>query len=111
MKPEYWICYVPSSGQGILLGNEAKSFFDRVEFDKCEGYISRIYPEGKDKLIVIDPEVKFGTPTFKGIPIEAMFSQYKSGEPVEIIASYFSISVDETIRILNFANDNLNIAA
>jgi hypothetical protein len=61
-------CYEPSSGQ-VLLTPPAQSFLERVEVDQeGTGVVVRLHPAGKESPVVIDPEVRFGSPSVAGIP-------------------------------------------
>jgi uncharacterized protein (DUF433 family) len=89
----------PVSGQ-ILLTAPADSFLQRVEFEHDE--VVRIRPEGRESPIVIDPEIRFGVATIRGIPTEAIAEQVEAGDPLEMVASDFDLDLSELVAVLNY---------
>jgi uncharacterized protein (DUF433 family) len=81
------------SGQ-LLLTKPAESFLERVEFaTHGDQWAQRIYPAGKSSKVIIDPDFAFGAPTVEGIRTEVLAELVEAGEPIEDIASDFSIDV------------------
>jgi hypothetical protein len=63
LPPELWACVEPQTGVVLLLP-PAESFLERVEFDGDEeGVVVRLRPSGPSSQVMIDPEVRFGSPT------------------------------------------------
>ena len=91
--------WVTSSGQ-ILLTAPAESFLERIDFDQDEAV--RIHPAGRESPIVIDPEVRFGIATVRGIPTEAIADQVEAGDPVESVAQDFGLDLGEVAAVLTY---------
>jgi uncharacterized protein (DUF433 family) len=103
--------YEPHSGVTMLLP-EAERFLTRVEFDDQDsGYVIRMYPAGKSSPVVIDPELRFGSPNVFGVPTEALAEQVRAGDLIENIARDFDLELDAVIAALNYENSSRLIAA
>jgi uncharacterized protein (DUF433 family) len=96
---ELWAMWVADTGQ-IMLTAPAESFLERVEFDNDEA--ARIRPVGFESPIVIDPQIRHGAPTLRGIPTEALADQVRAGDPIEMVAEDFELDLDEVIAALNY---------
>jgi uncharacterized protein (DUF433 family) len=102
LPPELWACVEPQSGVQLLLP-PAESFLERVEFDDpAAGVVVRLYPAGRESPVVIDPEVRFGAPTVRGIPTEAIAEQVRAGDSVESVADDFELSLNLVIAALGY---------
>ena len=88
LPPELWACVEPQSGVMLLLP-PAESFLERVEFDGEEnGVVVRLRPSGPDSAVVIDPEVRFGSPVVSGIPTWTLvINQLNKWQQLEIIVT------------------------
>jgi len=101
---DLWACVEPQSGV-TLLTHPAESFLERVEFDDDEdGVVVRLRPAGKDSPVVIDPEVRFGSPIVGGIPTEALAEQIKGGDSIEVVAADFSLPLETVVAAINYEN-------
>jgi uncharacterized protein (DUF433 family) len=96
---ELWAMWQASNGQ-ILLTAPAESFLERVEFAHDEAI--RIHPAGPESPIVIDPQVRFGMPAVKGIPIDAIVEQIEAGDPIEMVASDFNLDLAEVAAVFSY---------
>ncbi len=74
LPPKFWAAYEPDTGTQMLT-HPAEIFLGRVEFDSGKGDAVRVWPAGQSAPVVIDPLVRFGTPTVAGIPTEALAEQ------------------------------------
>ncbi len=102
LPPELWACVEPQSGVMLLLP-PAESFLERVEFDPAEnGAVVRLRPSGPDSAVVIDPEVRFGSPVVGGIPTETIAEQVDAGDSVESVARDFGLDLATAIDALRF---------
>lgn len=114
LDPEYWgACYVPQSGMAILT-HPAAMFLERVEFDGIgdgDGFAIRLRPVGRTSPVVIDPEIRFGSPTVNGIPTEALAEQVHAGDTIEDVAEDFNLTLDSLIAALDFERTQQNQAA
>ena len=99
LPEELWAMWVAESGQ-ILLTAPAESFLQRVEFD--DGEAARIRPGGTGSPIVIDPQVRFGSASVRGISTEALADQVRAGDPIEMVAVDFDLALDDVIAALSY---------
>ena len=72
--------------------NFIKVFYRNLDFGN-DSLALRLWPLGKDKSVVCDPQHRFGQPTVNGtnINVEALYSLFKAGEPEWFIADLFNI--------------------
>ena len=108
LPEELWAMWEAASGQ-ILLTAPAESFLERVEFERDEAV--RIRPVGHQSPIVIDPLVRFGMATLKGIPTEAISEQVDGGDPIEVVADDFDLEVAEVVAALAYEKPLTVVAA
>jgi len=102
LEPELWACYEPSSGL-VLLTAPAQSSLERVEFEgDADGVIARLRPAGTESPVVIDPEIRFGSPSVRGIPTETLDEMVRAGDSVEIVASGYDLPLDDVIAALDY---------
>lgn len=111
LPPELWAVVEPHSGVMLLLP-PAESFLQGVEFDdEQEGVIVRIRPSGPDSQVVVDPEIRFGSPTVQGIPTETIADQVAAGDSVESVIRDFDLDLARVIDALKFEEANRTRAA
>ncbi len=111
LPPDLWACVEPQSGVQLLLP-AAESFLERVEFNEPKtGIVVRLFPAGPSSPVVIDPEVRFGSPAIKGIPTEAIAEQVRAGDPVESVANDFGLPLSLVIAALGYEDSTLTQAA
>jgi uncharacterized protein (DUF433 family)/DNA-binding transcriptional MerR regulator len=79
-----------------MIGNRFKEF----EYEK--NLAIRWHVGGTAGGVVIDPRISFGAPAVKGVPTWALYGRYKSGEPIEDIASDFVITRADVVKALSF---------
>jgi uncharacterized protein (DUF433 family) len=102
LDPELSPCYEPSSGQ-VLLTPPAQSFLERVEFDQeGTGVVVRLHPAGKESPVIIDPEVRFGSPSVAGIPTDTLDEMVRAGDSIESVAIGYGLSLDDVVAALDF---------
>ena len=86
------IAIVVRSGQQILLTEEAKRFFGKVEFDHAAaGEARRLWPAGQASPVVIDPLVRFGRPTVNGVATDRLWELFDAGESLDEIAAGYDL--------------------
>lgn len=80
-----------------------KLFFKKLEFNDNE-LATRLWPMGKDKSILIDPERKFGHPVInkKNVYPHIIFNHYKAGDPIPYIAHVYELTEDEVNHALEY---------
>jgi len=105
LPEELWAMYQVPGGQ-ILLLPPADAFLRRVVFE--HGEVARLRPLGEESPIVIDPQIRFGMATLKGIPTEAIAEQVEAGDPVEMVAEDFGLQLAEVAQVLDY---ELNLPA
>jgi uncharacterized protein (DUF433 family) len=111
LPPDLWACVEPQTGVMLLLP-PAESFFERVEFDTEEnGVAVRLRPSASDSQVMIDPEVRFGSPTVRGIPTETIAEQVGAGDSIESVAQDFGLDLATVIDALRFEKVNRTYAA
>jgi uncharacterized protein (DUF433 family) len=102
LPPELWACVEPQTGVMLLLP-PAASFLERVEFEaEKTGVVVRLRPSGPDSTVVIDPEVRFGSPTVRGIPTETIAEQVAAGDSVESVTQDFGLDLSAVIDALRY---------
>lgn len=102
LPPNLWACVEPQTGVMLLLP-PAESFLERVEFDaEGAGVVVRVRPSGPDSQVVIDPEVRFGSPSVRGIPTEAIAEQVAAGDSVESVTQDFGLDLPAVIDALRY---------
>ncbi len=89
------IAIVITTGQTIALADEAARFFKKVEFDPPdEGELRRLHPAGLASPVVIDPLVRFGQPSVKGVATERLWELFDAGEALTDIANGYDIPTE-----------------
>lgn len=79
-----------------------KLFFKKLEFTK--GVASRLWPMGKSKPVVVDPDHQFGQPTVEGTNIltSTLYNLKQAGEPVAFIASLYELDEKQVKAAISF---------
>lgn len=84
---ELWLVV---GGDQLVLGNEASSFFERVEFDPVTEEVNRYILLHADEPVTVDPAVAFGVPSIRGVRAESLSELANAGEPAEVIVDIYS---------------------
>ena len=63
-------------------------------FDFKQDVVNRIWPLGKNRQVVIDPNRSFGKPIVnkEGVLVEILFQKYKTEKSFKKVASWFEVS-------------------
>ena len=102
LPSELWAAIEPHTGVTMLLP-PAEAFLERVEFDDDQnGIVVRLHPDGRESPVVIDPEVRFGSPVVHGIPTDALAEQVRAGDSIEAIVKDFNLELDDVIAALRY---------
>jgi len=90
LDQEFWLVMTDQ----LMLTFPGEMFFKRVTWngDVASSYHPHRDPESP---VVIDPRVRFGRPSIRGISTEAIAEQVDSGWSFEEVASDFGIPVDD----------------
>ena len=84
-----------------------KMFSDRLNFEDATkyGFARRWYPNGKEGLVVIDPEISFGRPTLMGtgIPTNNIYDLFLGeNKTIEPVSNWFEIPANEIQAAVQF---------
>lgn len=94
--------YLVQAEEGqMLLAPPVKDFLERVDFDPS-GAVSRLFPLGLKRPVVIDPEVSFGVPQIKGIRTELVAESVAAGESREQAAISWGLGANEVDAALEW---------
>ena len=78
------IAIVIRSGQQILLADDASRFLRKVDFElPDDGEVTRLHPAGRASPVVIDPLIRFGRPSVRGVSTERLWELFDAGEPFD----------------------------
>jgi uncharacterized protein (DUF433 family) len=105
------IAIVVRSGQQVLLADEAKQFFRKVEFDPVGQDANRIRPAGPASPVVIDPLVRFGRPSVSGVSTERLWELSDAGETIEDIVTGYDLPEDEVRAAVAYEEQFRSLAA
>lgn len=74
----------------------------KVEYANDE--ITRFFPLGKNKSIVVDPQIKMGTPVINGTRIntKAIYQLHKAGEKHKVISRMYNLSTKQIKDAIEF---------
>lgn len=88
----------------LSLKDILKSYIERIEFDN-KGLAIRYFPLGKEKSIVVDPQIQNGSPTIKGTRINAktIFLLHEAGDSIKDISYHYDISEEEIKDAIDFS--------
>lgn len=80
---------VQETADQMVWADSIQDFLERVEFapDPAD-YVARLFPLGRDRPVVIDPEVAFGIPQIRGIRTELIAESMKAGGLDEAAGSW-----------------------
>jgi uncharacterized protein (DUF433 family) len=107
---------VSRSGQ-LAMRETLKHLLTRVEWN-VEGIANRFFPvielvpePGNDKIIFLDPSIRFGKPIIagKGVPTAAIASVYEAGDDISDIAEEFNCTSEQVKAAIRF--ESLLLAA
>jgi uncharacterized protein (DUF433 family) len=107
---------VSRSGQ-LAMRETLKHLLTRVEWN-FEGIANRFFPvielvpePGNDKIIFLDPSIRFGKPIIagKGLPTAAIASLYEAGDDISDIAEEFNCTSEQVKAAIRF--ESLLLAA
>ena len=79
------------------------TYIEKIDFNK-EGMAQRFFPIGRDKNIVVDPRIQFGSPTIKGtrIEVDSIISFIQSGESIESTSKTFDLNISQINDALEY---------
>lgn len=68
-----------------------EQFLDKVDFDEA-GIVQRLYPQGPERRVALDPEMTFGLPQVSGVRTETIGEAYATGESIARIAEQWGLT-------------------
>jgi uncharacterized protein (DUF433 family) len=71
-----------------------RQFLDKVDYDP-EAVAQRMYPLGKSRRVVIDPEMVFGIPQVKGVRTETIAEALSESGDEEAIAETWGLELED----------------
>ncbi len=79
-------------------------FCFKIEFDAASQLAERFFPEGEDRMVVVDPRHAFGRPVIAGtnITTEALASLANGGERMEDIADDYGLTLAQIESAIRF---------
>jgi uncharacterized protein (DUF433 family) len=103
LDPKLSIVVIERDGS-LTLTDPALAFLDKVEFDDADGIAERLFPLGRKKAIVLDPDRSFGEPTVPvvGVRTEILAELVAAGEEPERVAEIYSIPVEHVEQAVAF---------
>ena len=104
------LAIVVLSGQTVLLAQEAERFFRKVEFDSQEA-ACRLRPAGTASSVVIDPLVRFGRPSVRGVSTDRLWELHDAGEPLAVIATGYDMPEHDVRAAVAYEEQQRSIAA
>lgn len=103
LDPELSIVVIGRDGS-LTLTDPAVAFLDKVEFDAAEGVAERLFPLGRTKPIVLDPDRGFGEPTVPtvGVRTEILAELVDAGEEPARVAEIYAMPVTDVEAAVAF---------
>jgi uncharacterized protein (DUF433 family) len=88
----------------LTLADPAVAFLDKVEFNDAGDVAERLFPLGRSKPIVLDPDRGFGEPTVPtvGVRTEILAELVGAGEEPRRVAEVYSMSVEDVVTAVEF---------
>ena len=77
-------------------------YLSEVEFES--EYVRRWFPSEADRLIVVDPAIKFGEPVVSGsrIPTANIVDQINAGDTADFVAECYGLTVEQVLAAEGF---------
>ena len=96
--------FITVNGKRQFIFDFAKPYFEKIVFNDNSKLAELYYPLGKERSIVVNPNVLFGQPTIDGTRISAstLYDLYQSGESKEEISEIYSIEVNLVNDVVTF---------
>ena len=88
----------------LKLADPAVAFLDKIEFNDAGGVAERLFPLGRSKPVVLDPDRGFGEPTVPtvGVRTEILAELVGSGEDPRCVAAVYAMSVEDVVSAVDF---------
>jgi uncharacterized protein (DUF433 family) len=99
---DYWLVAV--ANDQLLLTGPSEIFFKHVVWDGDVAAAWRPDPSRPRSLVRIDPNIRFGRPSIKGISTRAIWEQVESGEDVAAVADIYGLTLRDVRAALAYQN-------
>jgi uncharacterized protein (DUF433 family) len=97
----------------FALKDIVKDYLLEIDFNEIDFPFQalRWYPMGREKSIVLDPQICFGEPTIEHtrIPVESIYTDFLGEKSVNRVASWFGIDKDKAQNAISFM-ESLKVA-
>ena len=102
-RDEFHVLLELSGGQ-YAFPEILNDYLDQIEFDDVTDLAKRWWPLGRNKPIVIDPAVAFGTPVISGtrIPVRTILDALKAGETKKAVCGWYDIPSQSVTSAIAF---------
>ena len=91
---------------------ETHRFFKKVEFDPgATADALRLRPAGPASPVVIDPLVRFGRPTVRGVATDRLWELQDAGESLEQIADGYDLDIESVRAAVAYEEQFRSLAA
>lgn len=93
-----------SGGQWVIAPTITE-YADKIDFSKDSGFAERWFPQGRNKNVVVDPQLNFGSPTIIGRGIETanLYDMYLGErKSVKRVAGWMEVSEKEVENAVEF---------
>ncbi|MEM9869187.1 MAG: DUF433 domain-containing protein [Bacteroidota bacterium] len=89
-------------GTNQIASNFITHFYEKIDF--VDDLAEKLWPLGKDKDIVCDPNRQFGYPTISGTRIypDTIYDLYKNGEKKSFIAESYELTILQVENAIKF---------
>ena len=68
----------------------------------------RLYPFSRDpapdapRMVIIDPEIRFGRPTVRGVPTDVLAERWRAGDHTAELAEDYGLNLDDVDEALRY---------
>jgi uncharacterized protein (DUF433 family) len=101
--PESLRMVYEASGGQLILDRRVEEFLDRVDFsNEGIGEAERMRPAGRTSPVVMDPRIKSGTATVRGVRTEIFAELAEAGMSVDEISVDFDLPADDVKAALAY---------
>ena len=102
LSPQLNIVIIGRDGS-LQLADRAAAFVQKVQFGGAGEVAERLFPLGRDKPIVLDPDHGFGEPTVSGgVRTDVLAELVEAGEDPEQLADIYELPVQDVREAVEF---------
>lgn len=104
------LAMVVRTGQTLSLSGPVERFLRKVEFG-ADDKAARWHPAGKTSPVVIDPLMRFGQPSVRGVSTERLWELSDAGDPVDYLAATYELDERIVEAAIAYEEQQRSIAA